>query len=249
MSKLLLSLPAPTAAPVVLLPPPPAVPLRPGVVATMTAPAGMWSRAAAVDVSFELPSDPSSPYQDVDVAHEHSDLQQVTGTFIHSAAHDVPPATAAAAAAPSADKAQALSWATPRGQQLHQSASSEPPLDSDSVAAGLSLNEPDLIGSQYKLTPRHAANGPLRRDDTLPEPARPLAEVTTAVKAATEVAQRGSTCRRLSPFKQLDPVTWGSSPGAALEPPSPTFSAMERAASAAAMVAARLFDAEVLPIP
>ena len=77
---------------------------------------------------------------------------------------------------------------------------------------------------------------------------RQLRVSTTSVGATADGAAVGGwPFRRLPPSKQPGAGAWGVS-AALTEPPSPTFSAMERAASAAAMVAARLFDTEVAPL-
>ena len=243
VSKLLLSLPAPTAAPMALLPPPPLLPPRPGVTAATTA-ADYWSGTAAVDESFELPMYASLPASDDADADEPSKLQEPSGAFVSGTAHDVPP-PAAAAEGLAEEKADALPGATLPVQQLQWSASSPPASDPRSIAPE-HLSTSELKGSQLRTTRRQAAVTSPWHDDRTTEPARPLSGATTAVDAATDAAVRGWQFGRRSSFKQPDPAAWGA-PGAAAEPPSPTFSAMERAASAAALVAARLFDTEVLP--
>ena len=240
VSRLLLSLPAPTTAPMAALPPPPLLPPRPGVGAAATTAPRKWSGAAAVDVSFELPTCSPTLHD----PYEHLKMQQPIHVSVGGTVQ-TPPEAAVAAAPASANRTKAL-LSTSSALQQQQPSNSSPRASDSGSAAAEQFSGPWFEKSLLEETLRAAAVMAQRHDDRITESARSPSGAVTAVEAATEAAVTGWSFGRVAPFKQPDPAAWGAT-GAYVEPPSPTFSAMERAASAAAVVAARLFDAEVLP--
>jgi len=239
VSKLLLSLPSPAAPPIAQLTPPPALPSQ--LDASRDA---CWTAGSAVDVSLRLPAEAASPSREATAAR-HDVMPRSGDTSGVSTAAEMLTHMAAAGKEPS-----------PRGRV------SQHIQPQRSVIRSIPPNE--RYGTS-RISAEHAAGAPqgakteqvpLWRPSTSAgsaeqsSRARRHANKAPAQRPAQHVPAglqpSGSwLARRLQPFRQPDTAAHGVATGA--DPPSPTFSAMERAASAAANVAARLFDTDVRP--
>jgi len=239
VSKLLLSLPSPAAPPIAQLPPPPALAVR--LVGSRD---GSWMAGSAVDVSLRLPAEAASP------SHEDT-----------AARDNVMPRSGGASAVSTA--AEALAYTAPAGQApLPRGRVSQQVQQQRSLDRFIPPVPPDERDGTWHMSGEYAA-----ADSTQGATAEQVSQwrrsdSTGGAKQTSRArrdAQTASMQRPAPPVLAALPPSSGRRPGSQpvfrqpntaahgvmTGPPSPTFSAMERAASAAANVAARLFDTDV----
>ena len=236
-----MSLPPPAAAPAT------ALPRRPGSKFVSTGSSGdRRAGFGGVDVSLRLPAEAHSPPPE-EVAAAQSTAPEAASMSAIGTALDVLTPTAAAGEG-LADDTRASQHAQ-RHSDSGQSSPSEPSASSrepeqKARAATVATHVWPEEHASHVLLPDRRSH--LEPPSTAQQDAHPPSTQLPALRVpAPSPSVSKLLSGRLQPFKQPKVAAHGMA--AAAEPPSPTFSAMERAASAAAMVAARLFDMSVRP--
>ena len=199
---------------------------------------------SAVDVSLRLPAEAASPSRG-DTATRHDVLPRSGGVLAVSTAAETLTHTAAAEQEPSPTVQMSR-----HNQQPRSMTRSVPPKERNDIwhscAEHAAANNEGAMAEQVpkwhllESTGGAEQTSRARRDAQAASMQRPAPHVLAALPASSNWLSGG-----LQPLRQPDAAAHGVVTG----PPSPTFSVMERAASAAANVAARLFDTDVRLVP
>ena len=248
VSKLLLSLPPPAAAPVQVVPPLLEQPHRvgsPHEPRSMGSDVGCWTGVSALDVSLRLRTEDNTTLFRSSAAHKAKAYEPAKPSA-GSTAPDLIAATGSVNERPR-ERTSGLQHMEP---QRDASRSPSPPAQRDGIrnmryrpASAATQLRPATDASRMRL-PSTASHLQLISAGQLEAKAPCMQAHVKPVSAAAPPASSRLPAR-LQPFRQ--PVAAALAAVGTVEPPSPTFSTMERAASAAAKVAARLFDTDVRP--